>query len=251
MALRQAPGRRLTLSGICQFIRCRFAYYAERFPAWQNTIRHNLSLNDCFVRVARDATRSPGTGKGSYWTLDPNAENMFDDGSSLRRRKRFKRTGNIPPTQHVNPEMMSPPKIYEKQRKRTTISPVSQETGSTLMTNVATTAGTPEIEETRGQRFPVVSFVSGPRWIFPLCYLTDSNDLPLPMTWHQNYISYTLNHQQQQQRREVVTLLGDVNENQQVISGDTWRVNWSQSREATIYNNRSLAFSIENILTRR
>jgi hypothetical protein len=30
-------------------------------------------------------------GKGNYWTLDPASENMFDNGSFLRRRKRFKR----------------------------------------------------------------------------------------------------------------------------------------------------------------
>ena len=29
-------------------------------------------------------------GKGSYWTLDPDAFNMFENGSYLRRRKRFK-----------------------------------------------------------------------------------------------------------------------------------------------------------------
>jgi len=36
--------------------------------------------------------REPGNpGKGSYWTLDPASEDMFDNGSFLRRRKRFKR----------------------------------------------------------------------------------------------------------------------------------------------------------------
>ena len=31
------------------------------------------------------------SGKGNYWTLDPASEDMFDNGSFLRRRKRFKR----------------------------------------------------------------------------------------------------------------------------------------------------------------
>ncbi|GCC44121.1 hypothetical protein chiPu_0028097, partial [Chiloscyllium punctatum] len=88
MAILQSSHKKVTLSEICQFISSRFPYYREKFPAWQNSIRHNLSLNDCFIKMSRE----PGNpGKGSYWSLDPASEGMFENGSFLRRRRRFKR----------------------------------------------------------------------------------------------------------------------------------------------------------------
>ncbi|KAL7056878.1 hypothetical protein AAHC03_019183 [Spirometra sp. Aus1] len=112
MAILNAPDSRLTVSGICDFISSRFPYYRERFPSWQNSIRHNLSFNDCFVKVPREAG---STGKGNYWTLDPNSKGMFTDGNFLRRRKRYKRVqassckslyGTVLPTQNPVKEIM-------------------------------------------------------------------------------------------------------------------------------------------------
>nr|ADC35038.1 forkhead box A [Themiste lageniformis] len=87
MAIQQSPSKMCTLSEIYQFIMDLFPFYRQNQQRWQNSIRHSLSFNDCFVKVPRTPDRP---GKGSYWTLHPDAGNMFENGCYLRRQKRFK-----------------------------------------------------------------------------------------------------------------------------------------------------------------
>ncbi|KAJ3595952.1 hypothetical protein NHX12_002361 [Muraenolepis orangiensis] len=87
MAIQSCPEKMLPLSEIYKFIMDRFPYYRENTQRWQNSLRHNLSFNDCFIKIPR---RPDQPGKGSFWALHPSCGDMFENGSFLRRRKRFK-----------------------------------------------------------------------------------------------------------------------------------------------------------------
>lgn len=108
MAIESSPSGMMTLNEIYGFIMNRFPYFKENQQRWQNSIRHNLSLNDCFVKIAR----APGRpGKGNYWALHPGCGDMFGNGSFLRRAKRFKlgrhkgSDGIGPGMHHLNPHL--------------------------------------------------------------------------------------------------------------------------------------------------
>lgn len=105
MSIQNSATKMVTLSEIYQFIMDLFPYYRQNQQRWQNSIRHSLSFNDCFIKVPRSPDKP---GKGSFWTLHPDAGNMFENGCYLRRQKRFKsdRKGNpIPHTPRGQSDM--------------------------------------------------------------------------------------------------------------------------------------------------
>ena len=74
MAILRAPNRRLTLSNIYKWISDTFSHYRTSAPGWQNSIRHNLTLNKAFVKQVRPKDEA---GKGNYWVIEPGMEAQF------------------------------------------------------------------------------------------------------------------------------------------------------------------------------
>jgi len=89
MAIQDSPTKKLTLSEINEYLRKRFDFFNGDYTGWRNSIRHNLSLNECFTKVLRDPARP--WGKDNYWTINPSSEYTFADGVFRRRRRRLLR----------------------------------------------------------------------------------------------------------------------------------------------------------------
>ncbi|QKX60817.1 uncharacterized protein TRUGW13939_07963 [Talaromyces rugulosus] len=82
MAILRAPGRKLTLAQIYKWISDTFAFYRSGDSGWQNSIRHNLSLNKAFIKQERP---KDDPGKGNYWAIEPGMEGQFLKDRPVRR----------------------------------------------------------------------------------------------------------------------------------------------------------------------
>ncbi|SCU92928.1 LAFA_0F13740g1_1 [Lachancea sp. 'fantastica'] len=72
LAILQSEEVRLTLSQIYQWITHHFPFYKLSDYGWQNSIRHNLSLNEAFVKGDKSSD-----GKGHYWQVKSGCEGKF------------------------------------------------------------------------------------------------------------------------------------------------------------------------------
>jgi forkhead transcription factor HCM1 len=102
MAILRAPNRRLTLAQIYKWISDTFAYYRTAETGWQNSIRHNLSLNKAFVKQERP---KDDPGKGNYWALEVGMEHQFMKEKPIRKLPHAGPTPLVP----LQPAAKKPP----------------------------------------------------------------------------------------------------------------------------------------------
>ncbi|OJJ39327.1 hypothetical protein ASPWEDRAFT_169181 [Aspergillus wentii DTO 134E9] len=67
-AIFSSEEEKLTLNNIYNWIMDKYAFYRHSQSGWQNSIRHNLSLNKAFQKVPR---RTDEPGKGMKWQIAP------------------------------------------------------------------------------------------------------------------------------------------------------------------------------------
>ncbi|MCO5585085.1 hypothetical protein L7F22_039017 [Adiantum nelumboides] len=122
-AIASAPEGRMTLREIYTWISNAYpdlySMEGSEGSGWQNTVRHNLSLNKAFIKVARTAQdiydscssglpnlSQQARGKGGWWMLDPNVnpatigatgkeEEEFLGGPDTIRTQRRRRTNSF------------------------------------------------------------------------------------------------------------------------------------------------------------
>ena len=98
LSMKESKQPKMTLQMIYDWIIGNFSYFKKADPNWQvtfkNSIRHNLSLNKCFRKIARQKDEP---GKGGFWMLDPVFEQQLDQSSSLGlvNGKNYKRKRKI------------------------------------------------------------------------------------------------------------------------------------------------------------
>ncbi|KAG8134070.1 hypothetical protein E2320_011811 [Naja naja] len=64
LVITAAPGKKLKLAQITRQIGVYFPFFKDSYQGWKDSIRHNLSANDCFRMVTRHSERGRLGGRG-------------------------------------------------------------------------------------------------------------------------------------------------------------------------------------------
>ncbi|KAJ8374516.1 hypothetical protein SKAU_G00050960 [Synaphobranchus kaupii] len=111
MAILASADKKLLLCDIYQWIMDHYPYFKRKDKNWRNSVRHNLSLNECFIKAGRS-----NSGKGHFWAIHPTNLQDFSKGDYHRRRarRRIRRAVRqipypMPPVYHPVPHLRCTP----------------------------------------------------------------------------------------------------------------------------------------------
>ena len=81
-AILESERKMLSLADIYAWVRDRYPYYNYANNSWANCVRHNLSMNDCFIKNERGPN---DRGKGCLWSVDARCVPSLLDGTYKRK----------------------------------------------------------------------------------------------------------------------------------------------------------------------
>lgn len=126
MAILRGEDRKLTLSQIYSWISSNFKYYRRNDVGWQNSIRHNLSLNKAFIKTDKSSD-----GKGHYWEIAKGFEMQFVKGKSGKRSfGNVQFESGLTPSVQTRVERSEPVQEQISQPKQSTNKRLSSDTAS-------------------------------------------------------------------------------------------------------------------------
>ena len=82
-AIMASPDNSVLLGDIYRWIEDTYPHYKHTKNSWRNSIRHNLSVNECFVKGKRVRN-----GRGFYWSIHPSCIDAFKNDDFDRRKAR-------------------------------------------------------------------------------------------------------------------------------------------------------------------
>ncbi|KAK7889656.1 hypothetical protein WMY93_025216 [Mugilogobius chulae] len=107
-AILASEQKKLLLCDIYQWIMDHYPYFKSKDKNWRNSVRHNLSLNDCFIKAGRS-----DNGKGHFWAIHPSNYHDFSKGDyhCRRARRRVRRlVGQVPLSGPYHPSALFVPR---------------------------------------------------------------------------------------------------------------------------------------------